>query len=107
MLTPEGREKAEIRRYLNSIGAYHVVTHMTGFGAGGTPDIIACIAGLMWGIEVKREGRSPTPRQLMRIQDIQKAGGQATWGTAAKVINDIKEWANGAETPTRRRQPSS
>lgn len=92
MKTPEGYEKDAIRKYLNSIGAYHVVTHMTGFGAGGTPDIIACIAGFMWGIEVKREGKEPTPRQLLRIEAIRKSGGLACWGTAAKVVAEIHQW---------------
>lgn len=92
MKTPEGYEKADIRKYLNSIGAYHVVTHMTGFGAGGTPDIIACIAGCFLTVEVKREGKEPTPRQWTRIKAVEAAGGMALWGTAKKVIYELEEW---------------
>lgn len=93
MRSPEGNEKVAIRRYLDSIGAYHIVTHMTGFGAGGTPDIIVCIAGYFVTVEVKREGKEPTPRQWTRIAAVTAAGGFATWGTAARVIAEIKEWA--------------
>ena len=92
MKSPEGFEKDEIKKYLNSIGAWHFSPFMAGFGKTGIPDIICCILGAFWGIEVKREGKGPTQLQLLRIVEIKKAGGQATWGTASKVVMEIERW---------------
>lgn len=88
---PEFYEKKEIRAFLDSIGAWHCVPMTHGFGASGVPDIIACHNGLFVGIEVKREGKAPTKLQEKRIYDIQKVYGLAVWGTAEKVIKELKE----------------
>lgn len=65
---------------------------MAGFGKSGVPDIVACIDGYFWGIEVKREGKSATPRQQARMEEIEKAGGSAVSGTAAHVIAHLKAY---------------
>ena len=90
MRSPEGHEKIIIKRYLDSIGAWHFSPYMAGFGKSGVPDIIACIDGCFWGIEVKREGKEPTPLQLQRMTEIERAGGFAVAGTAERVIAFIK-----------------
>ena len=90
MKTPESYEKAEIKKYLDSIGAWYFCPYMAGFGKSGVPDIIACIDGVFWSIEVKREGKAPTPIQQTRMNEIEKAGGFAVAGTAEKVIAYIK-----------------
>jgi hypothetical protein len=90
MKTPESYEKAEIKQYLDSIGAWYFCPYMAGFGKSGVPDIIACIEGIFWGIEVKREGMEATPRQQLRMEEIEKAGGLAVAGTAAHVIKHLK-----------------
>ena len=90
MRSPEGHEKVAIRKYLDSIEAWHFSPYMAGFGASGVPDIIACVDGIFIAIEVKREGKEPTPRQLARMQEIEAAGGFAFAGTAKKVIGDMK-----------------
>ena len=59
MRTPEGYEKDEIKKYLDSIGAWYFCPYMAGFGKSGVPDIVACIQGKFWAIEVKREGKEP------------------------------------------------
>ena len=92
MKSPEGFEKDEIKKYLNSIGAWHFSPFMAGFGKSGVPDIIACVLGTFWGIEVKREGKGPTKLQLLRIAEIKKASGMATWGVANKVKSEIEAW---------------
>ncbi len=89
MRTPEGYQKDRIKQYLKSIGAWYAVVSMTGYGKGGTPDIIACIAGQFVAIEVKRPGKEPTERQWTRIYDIRNAGGRAIWGDATKVISEL------------------
>ena len=90
MKTPEGYEKDEIKAYLKEIGAWFTLPYMAGFGKSGVPDIIACIDGCFWGIEVKREGKEPTPLQLQRMTEIERAGGVAVAGTAERVIAFIK-----------------
>ena len=91
MKSPEGREKDAIIRYLNSIGAWSFRPYMAGFGKSGVPDIVACIRGEFWGIEVKREGKEPTTIQQKRMDEIELAGGYSVAGTAAVVITEIKK----------------
>ena len=90
MKTPEKFEKDEIKKYLTSIGAWYTLPYMAGYGKSGVPDIVACIKGIFFGIEVKREGKVPTPIQLARMAEIEKAGGFAVAGTASVVIAFIK-----------------
>ena len=63
-----------------------------GYGASGAPDRVCCLAGRFFAVEVKREGKQPTPLQALRLRQIEAAGGQAVWGTAAKVIPEIDAW---------------
>ena len=88
MKTPEGYEKADVIKYLKSIGAYYFCPVQTGYGQQ-TVDIIACINGVFWGLEIKREGKLQTKRQLEHANNIMKAGGHIAWGTANKVIAKI------------------
>lgn len=90
MRTPEYWEKKEIDAYLESIGAYIIKPTTGGFGGSGHGDRVCCINGIFCAIEVKREGKEPTPIQWRRIQEVEAAGGFAFWGTAKKVIGDMK-----------------
>lgn len=90
MKTPEGYEKDDICKYLDEIGAWYFRPYMAGYGKSGVADIIACIEGVFWSIEVKREGKEPTLRQLQRMDEIEKAGGFVCAGTAERVIAYIK-----------------
>ncbi len=90
MKTPEAYEKAEICKYLDSIGAWYCKPATYGYGKSGTPDIIVCIRGAFISIEVKREGKDPTKIQMRRIEEITESGGIALWGTAEKVLKSIK-----------------
>jgi Holliday junction resolvase len=91
MRTPEGYEKDEIKKYLKSIGAFFVSPYMAGYGKSGVPDIVACIGGVFWGIEVKREGKEPTVLQTRRMIEIREAGGMAVAGIAEEVIEIIEQ----------------
>ena len=92
MKTPEGYEKDEIKKYLKEIGAFFFSPYMAGFGASGVPDLVACIEGRFWGIEIKREGKEPTVIQKRRMDEIEEAGGLAVAGTAGIVIGTIRAW---------------
>lgn len=92
MKTPEGYEKYEIKKYLATLGCFYFSPYMAGYGKSGIPDIVACIEGRFWGIEVKREGKEPTVLQQRCLFAIENAGGLAVAGTAEVVIGRIKAW---------------
>lgn len=75
---PEKRIENQIKRYLDSIGAWHIKTHGSMFSKAGTPDIIACVKGKFVAIEVKRpEGGKISELQKYHINAISEAGGLA------------------------------
>lgn len=90
MRMPEAKEKDKICAFLKSIGAWYFRPYMAGFGKRGVPDIIACIDGRLWGIEVKQAGLMPTKLQMARMQEIRQAGGRAVAGCAETVIHVIE-----------------
>ena len=67
----------KIKRYLKERGAYRVKYHGNYYSENGTPDILACVNGYFLAIEVKADNGKPTPLQLVKIDDIRKAGGFA------------------------------
>ena len=103
MRTPEFFEKQKIKKFLDNIRAWHFSPFMAGMGKAGIPDIIACYPltitsdmvgmriGVFIGVEVKRDGKEPTVLQGNRITDIQQAGGFAVWGTADRVIPQLRK----------------
>lgn len=99
MKSLEGYEKDEIKKYLKNIGAWFCMIPANGYGASGQPDIVACIEGTFWSIEVKREGKTPTVLQTRRLEEVIKAGGHACWGTAEKVIGEITLWSTQRDCP--------
>lgn len=104
MRTPEGFEKSQIKKYLDSLGVWHFSPYMKGFGKTGVPDIIACVpvtitqdmvgqtVGMFAGIEVKREGGKPTANQIRCMAQIEDAYGKAFVGTAEIVVGWIRAW---------------
>jgi hypothetical protein len=93
MKTPEGYEKADVDKYLNSLNnCCYFCPYTGGYGRSGAPDRIALIEGTFWGIEVKREGKESTVKQASRMREIRAAGGMAVAGTAAVIIAAIEKW---------------
>lgn len=90
MKTPEKIEKDEVKKYLDSIGVFYFSAFMAGYGRRGIPDIIACFYSLFVGIEVKAEGKEPTPWQYRCMENIREAGGIAIWGTAETIIEELE-----------------
>jgi len=90
MKTPEGYEKDDIEKYLKSIGAWFFRPYTAGFGKSGVPDFVFCYQGRFGAIEVKREGKKLTVLQDRRLGEVMTAGGWAFWGTADKVISEMK-----------------
>jgi hypothetical protein len=77
MMTPEGRVKAQVKKWLVHYCYYQFWPVQIGYGAA-TVDCLACSAGGFIAIECKAPGKKPTPRQLTTMRAIRKAGGQ-TW----------------------------
>lgn len=76
-MTPEGKVKAKVKKFLNEAGAYFSMPMGTGFSSSGVPDFLVCKGGLFYGIECKANGNKPTALQLKNLEDIRKAGGVA------------------------------
>ena len=77
-----GSEKSyenKIKRYLEKCGCYKVKYHGNYFSENGTPDILVCVPpeGRFLAIEVKADNGKPSELQLVKINDIRKAGGFA------------------------------
>ena len=83
-VTPEGRVKAEIKAYLNSIGAYWFMPVQTGYGTS-TVDFLVCYRGYFIAIEAKAPGKMPTKFQELTMEKIRKAGGKVY------VVHDMEE----------------
>lgn len=76
--TPEGRVKAKIKAWLNTLPqCWFFMPVASGMGKGGVPDIIVCLGGKFLAIEVKAPGcvRNTTALQDMQIAAINNAGG--------------------------------
>ena len=96
----EKEVKKEIRKFLDSLNAWHFMPMQT-MGQSGIPDHIACVPipitksmvgqtiGVFVGIEAKRLGKEPTPLQAWQLGGIKDAAGIATCinGTSKEVGN--------------------
>lgn len=72
-MTPEGRVKEKVKKLFKQHGAYYHMPVMNGMGAP-TLDFICCIRGYFLAVETKADGKKPTPRQLVTMADMSKAG---------------------------------
>jgi len=89
MKTPEGYVKDAVDKYLKSIGVRYVIKPATfGYGASGCPDRIFSVKGRMVSIEVKREGKTPTPLQRIRMKELHADGAVAIWGDSFEMIKE-------------------
>jgi hypothetical protein len=74
-MTSERAIVRAILTYLNSLpGCLARKRWGGGMGVAGDPDIDACIRGRCLQLEVKRPGEKPTPLQMKRLADWQRAG---------------------------------
>lgn len=76
-MAKEKTYEQKIKKYLTSIGAYHVKYLGCAFTQAGVPDILACVNGRFVAIEVKAERGRPSALQLHNLKEINNAGGLA------------------------------
>ncbi len=64
MATPESKVKAKVTALLNKYGAYYYYIAQNGYGVSGGFDIVGCLKGYFFGVEVKADGsKRPTVLQ--------------------------------------------
>ncbi len=89
-MTPEGKVKAKVKKYLTEMGAYYAMPATGGYGLSGTPDFLICYRGMFAAIECKAKGNKPTALQEAALQRIRDAGGMALVIDETNV-DDLKE----------------
>ena len=91
MMTEEGAIKKKVRANIRASGGYVFSPVQMGMGSP-TLDDLCCIGGKFIAIEYKAEGKVPTPRQLLTMKEIRKAGGIAIWGDSVeRVMEKLSE----------------
>src|SRR5690606_41709217 len=68
-MTPEGRVKEKVKALLRRYGAYYFMPVQYGYGAPSV-DFLVCHQGFFAAIETKAEGKKPTKRQALVLQEI-------------------------------------
>lgn len=74
-----------IRLHLVKRGAFCFKVHGGAFQMAGIPDLIGCIDGRFFGLEVKRPGGRATALQSAILRRIEQAGG------IAAVVTSVAE----------------
>lgn len=74
-MAQEKIEENKIKSWLKDRGFYHFKNHGNIWTEPGRPDIVACIEGRFYGIEVKAPGGRPSDAQLLQGKKIEKSGG--------------------------------
>lgn len=77
--TPEGKVKAKLTKLLKAHDVYYFFPATGGYGRSGVPDVVGCVHGCFFAIEVKAEGKAgnTTALQEREMEIIRKAGGVA------------------------------
>lgn len=86
-LTPEGRVKAAVKRWLVERGIWFYMPVQNGMGTTGIPDFVCCWNGRFLAIETKAPGKRAN---LSTNQHRQIAGIHASGGIAI-VIDDVSQ----------------
>lgn len=77
MAGPEKSYELQIRKFLDSLNAWHLKTFSSGVQRAGVPDLLCCVNGYFVGIEVKSDTGKPSALQVWNIEKIREAGGIA------------------------------
>lgn len=67
----------KIKKYIDSLGGYWVKFHGNAFTREGVPDLLCCINGKFFAIEVKGDGGKASKLQEYEIERIKNAKGLA------------------------------
>lgn len=86
-MTPEGRVKEAVKRYLKKHGIWFYMPVSNGMGVAGIPDFVCCWHGKFLGVETKAPGkRGAATENQKRIQrEIIEHGGYSI------IIDDVNQ----------------
>ena len=105
MAGPEKSFENKIKAYIKGKGGWQVKFFANSMTKKGVPDILACINGKFFGIEVKAQNGKPSELQLAQCRKIREAGGIAivvypsAWDQLKNLI-DNPEQIECADIPT-------
>lgn len=88
----EKKYENEIKQYIASLGGLCYKIHGGDlYQETGIPDLLCCLNGLFFGIEVKDPGGKPSAIQLAQGARIKKAGGHFLIATSVQQVKDYIE----------------
>lgn len=68
----------KVKKFLKDEGCYFIKYWGGGeFTKAGVPDVLACVHGFFFGIEIKAPNGKPSPLQLHNLHQIDESGGFA------------------------------
>jgi hypothetical protein len=96
-VTPEGKVKAAVKKYLQAQGVWFWMPVSNGMGQVGIPDFICCFNGSFIAIETKAPGKlsNVTANQQRVISEIKAHGGLALVVDSIDSIIPIIEFLKG------------
>ena len=99
-MTPEGKVKAMVKKILAKYGEelYAFWPVQNGMGSP-TLDCIVCYRGHYIAIETKAPGKLPTPRQLITISKMEKAGAKVFVLDGSESCVDLDLWLTMQPVP--------
>lgn len=91
-MTPEGRVKNKIKKWLKDRGVWFFMPIGGPFTTHGVPDFICCVKGRFLAIEAKAPGKrkNVTANQERKIHEIQSAGGMALVVDDAEQLGELE-----------------
>ena len=76
-MTPEGKVKEKVKAIIKAYKP-HVYSHWPVLNGMGAPtlDCVGCANGEYFAVETKADGKALTPRQLVTLEEMRKAGAR-------------------------------
>lgn len=91
-MQPEAKIVRKIREYIDSLPhSFCFKVHGGPQMMAGLPDLICCVNGFFFGIEVKQPGQRPTPRQEFVHSMISRAKGVVIVATSVERVQEVIE----------------
>jgi hypothetical protein len=94
-MTPEGRVKEAVRKYLKANNIWFFQPMQNGMGVVGIPDFICCWQGRLLAIETKAPGKlnNTSPNQKRVLAEISEHGGVALVVDNVESLQDyLSNW---------------
>lgn len=91
--TPEAKMKKKVDAVLKEFGIWFFAPQSGIYGRSGIPDRIACVKGLMVGIEVKASPKQkPTALQDKTMEDMMLAGAVCFVVDDEESLEGLRTW---------------